>query len=407
MAVANGYGKVVTSGSVFMYDTGDTINSYIGEPTTNIFKHYGTTGQGSGADNGVSFDVNGTGTFIRLGYGQVFGGYTIQPNDVVYKYNLGEYGCHYHGNDVTIASGVYVTFTFDYYISPGAGGYPETNYLANMETSTGASVSIASPNSLTGVWQTISVTTGPTTSGGNLRPLLYPGACGGRLASSGYVLFKNPQVELLPHKTPFTQTTRSATQGLLPIVGNSTINLTNVSFDSNAQMVFDGTNDYVNIGTNSSLAITGDITICAWVYINNFSSTYNSIIGKTTSGGMPAPYDYYMNINTGRLVFLRGNGSVYAYTTSTASPALNTWQFVAVTMSGTTITHYLNGETNGIDTASTTIADNGDNALVGSRGDSVTKMNGKINTLQIYNRALSAAEVQQNYSKYKSRFNLS
>jgi hypothetical protein len=122
---------------------------------------------------------------------------------------------------------------------------------------------------------------------------------------------------------------------------------------------------------------------------------------------MPAPYDYYMNINTGRLVFLRGNGSVYAYTTSTASPALNTWQFVAVTMSGTTITHYLNGETNGIDTASTTIADNGDNALVGSRGDSVTKMNGKINTLQIYNRALSAAEVQQNYSKYKSRFNLS
>jgi hypothetical protein len=36
MAVANGYGKVVTSGSVFMYDTGDTINSYIGEPTTNL-----------------------------------------------------------------------------------------------------------------------------------------------------------------------------------------------------------------------------------------------------------------------------------------------------------------------------------------------------------------------------------
>ena len=35
MAVANGFGKTVTSGSVFMYDTGDTVNSYIGEPTTN------------------------------------------------------------------------------------------------------------------------------------------------------------------------------------------------------------------------------------------------------------------------------------------------------------------------------------------------------------------------------------
>jgi len=30
MAVANGFGKVATSGLVFMYDTGDTINSYIG-----------------------------------------------------------------------------------------------------------------------------------------------------------------------------------------------------------------------------------------------------------------------------------------------------------------------------------------------------------------------------------------
>ena len=39
MAVAQGYGKTVTSGSVFAYDTGDTINSYIGEPTTNHIYH--------------------------------------------------------------------------------------------------------------------------------------------------------------------------------------------------------------------------------------------------------------------------------------------------------------------------------------------------------------------------------
>ena len=32
---------------------------------------------------------------------------------------------------------------------------------------------------------------------------------------------------------------------------------------------------------------------------------------------------------------------------------------------------------------------------------------GKINVVQIYNRTLSSSEVQQNYNKYKSRFNLS
>ena len=42
MAVAQGYGKTVTSGSVFAYDTGDTRNSYKGQPTVNVFGTYPT-----------------------------------------------------------------------------------------------------------------------------------------------------------------------------------------------------------------------------------------------------------------------------------------------------------------------------------------------------------------------------
>jgi hypothetical protein len=405
MAASQGYGKTVTSGSVFAYDVADVINSYKGEPTTNVFVHYGTTGEGSGADNGVSFNVNGTGTFIRLGYGQTFGGYTIKPNDVVYKYNLGEYGCHYHGSDITIPNGKYATFSFDYYISPGTANLGvDSSLLANFENALGGGINL--PNTNTGIWQSVSLTAGPT-GGGTLRSLLYPGACGPRLASDGYILYKNPQVEFLPHKTPFVQTTRSATQGLLPLVGNSTLDLSNVSFDSNAQITFDGTSNYINAGNNSALAIIGDMTICAWVYINSFSSTYNSIIGKTGSPAIPAPYDYYTNINTGTLTFLRGNGSVYQSVTSTTAPALNKWQFIAVTMSGTSVTHYLNGVSNGTGTLSTTIGDNGNNAIIGSRGDYYTKMNGKINVIQIYNRALTAGEITQNYNKYKTRFNLS
>jgi hypothetical protein len=133
MAVAQGYGKTVTSGSVFAYDVADTRNSYIGEPTTNVFTHYGSTGEGSGADNAVNFTTQGTTGFTRLGYNQTFGDYTIKPSDVVYKYNLGGYGCHYHGNSVSIPSGKYVTFTFDYFVSPGTT--IETTLLANLENS--------------------------------------------------------------------------------------------------------------------------------------------------------------------------------------------------------------------------------------------------------------------------------
>ena len=38
MAVAQGFSKITTSGSVFMYDTADGVNSFKGKPTTNILQ---------------------------------------------------------------------------------------------------------------------------------------------------------------------------------------------------------------------------------------------------------------------------------------------------------------------------------------------------------------------------------
>ena len=392
MAVANGYGKVVTSGSVFMYDTGDTYNSYIGEPTTNIFKHYGTTGQGSAANNAVNFDVQGTTGFIRLGYGQTFGGYTIQPNDVVYRYDLGGYGCHYHGNDVSIPSGRSVTFTFDFYVSPGAASYPITNFLANIETGTGTGMSVGAPNNLTGVWQTVSVTTGPSTSSGNIRMLLYPGACGGALAGDGYVLYKNPQVELLPHKTPFTQTSRSVTGSLLPLVSNSTLNLSSVSFDSNAQIVFDGTDDQINISTNF-----GTVSQYTIEYVAYTETTHRMPIASRTTTAFYKYGAYSWRYTHG------GVGGEFYHTAGVATG----WAHWVITYNGSTIEVFQNGNSLG-STSSSGPADFSDGFKIGywAAGGSYA-WSGYIPISKIYNRALSTAEVKQNYNKYKSRFNLS
>ena len=96
----------VKEGLMLYLDSSDE-SSYDGGPTTNYFKI--TEG---------SFEVNGTGTFSRIRSGS-FGGYIIKPTDVVYKYDLGGIGCHYHGNSVPTASigiGVTILFTFDYFI---------------------------------------------------------------------------------------------------------------------------------------------------------------------------------------------------------------------------------------------------------------------------------------------------
>jgi hypothetical protein len=181
----------VKEGLILYLDSSDEA-SYDGGPTTNYFKI--TEG---------TFEVNGNGTFQRLRTGS-FGGYIIKPTDVVYKYDLGGLGCHYHGNDTlssTLGNGNTVYFGFDYFIS--AGTTIVSDYLANIEGAVG--VGVANSGRTIGVWQRVDLTGTVNTAANSIaRPLLYPGGCGGStLANDGFILFKNPQFEVLNYPSRF------------------------------------------------------------------------------------------------------------------------------------------------------------------------------------------------------------
>ncbi len=181
-----------TEGLILYLDSSDEA-SYDGGPTTNYFVP--TEG---------SFPVNGTGTFQRLRSGS-YGGYTIKPTDVVYRYELGVFGCHYHGVDVPVPSvfptGSTVQFSFDYYISTGT--VIETDYIANYEQ--GASGAITNGGQALGVWRSVVLSSNVTLVGyPYVRAFLYPGACGSlRLAADGFILYKNPQLEMLNYPSRF------------------------------------------------------------------------------------------------------------------------------------------------------------------------------------------------------------
>ena len=158
--------KSVTTGLVFSVDGGND-RSY----SRNLFLSLGTVGLGSAGDNAVSFPVNGTGTFYRLGYGQTFGGYTITASDVVYKYNLDVTGCHYHGFDTTVPAGVYATFSCDYFISTDAvnvasSGNDGTFLVFEQILGGGQGISSSVGK---GTWYRATFTSGPTSTAGNLR----------------------------------------------------------------------------------------------------------------------------------------------------------------------------------------------------------------------------------------------
>ena len=192
--------------------------------------------------------------------------------------------------------------------------------------------------------------------------------------------------------------TNNAVGTLVNGVGYNSANL--------GSFVYDGVDDNITFPDSSAIAITGDMSILAWVTVTNFSN-YRSIVGKTPPSSVPAPYDYYLISGSGVPTLYRGNGSANANVSGTSAPATGVWQYVAVTMTGTSVVHYLNGNTNGSGTLSTTIANNASYPLnVGNRQDGVTRMLGKYGILQLYNIGLTASQVLQNFNATRGRYGI-
>jgi len=181
------------------------------------------------------------------------------------------------------------------------------------------------------------------------------------------------------------------------VAGSNNGTLTNgPTFNSSngGSIVFDGVNDYTNLGNPSSLNIL-TFTICVWARSSTFTDYQNVIFkGDTIKGQygivITSTGDWAVQPNT---VFL---GDLIT---------LNTWNFFTGTYDGTKITAYRNGIQKGQYSISQT--NSGNIVTIGADTVNTRYFNGNIALTQIYNRALTATEVLQNYNAQKSRFGLS
>ncbi len=161
---------------------------------------------------------------------------------------------------------------------------------------------------------------------------------------------------------------------------------------------FNGSSQYVTIPDNSSLDQTGDLTIEAWVNLANYTNT-NEIVAKTVgSGSTNTTYDLRTQAGTGDLQFL-GYDSALRTVTSTVPVGTGGWHQVAVTKTGGTATLYIDGLVEGQGSVGTTTT-NTSNLKLGARDDlnASNFLNGDIDEVRIYDRALSAAEISGDYA---------
>jgi hypothetical protein len=219
------------------------------------------------------------------------------------------------------------------------------------------------------------------------------------------IYFTAPQFEQKGHATQFVNGTRSATEGLIDRTGNSTLNISNASFDSNAQMEFDGTDDYLTIPHDSSQSFTGDFSIEA--VIKGEGNTANCIIQKGSGN------DYYqeywllqdMRGTSGKFDFIMGqSGNAGAnYLNSASNLSQNTYYHVVALVSGSTSKIFINGVEAVSGSISNRIQSTSD-LRIGQRVDNFAATNGEIPIVKLYNKALTSAEILQNYNAIKSRF---
>jgi hypothetical protein len=161
---------------------------------------------------------------------------------------------------------------------------------------------------------------------------------------------------------------------------------------------FTGSNEtYMYANDSSTLEITGDMSIFAVVNFATLAGGTNGEIVSKTCANIAAPFDYYVDASSARLY--RGNCATYGIVASTNPPPTGILQLIDVVMQGTTVSHRLDGDTNGGGTLSTTIGDTQQPVYIGTRADAHNRLTGDLAELIVIASALSSNDVasMENY----------
>jgi len=399
------------TGLVFAYDLANVNRSYLGEPTVNYCS----------ADSNLVANIdcstaNATAVLPSRDIGTVrrvtvvadtYGG-IIRAS---LTHNLPSSGIPQAGQSYTIScwirnsSGVAVAAGWEPEV-----GQPDGYLRPNVESGFNGNYAASSqPNTLSSNWTRVSYTYSYTsTQTSQIIPFIYFGhPVGGSGSGIGATIdFYQIQIEVKSHATPYTTGTRSVTQGLKDLTGKSTIDLSNVSFDSNAQPTWDGTDDQIAVTgftqpTDPNIYSVEAVvklythnpgTNIGSVIVNNYSSLYGwifylkgplSYLGIRHHDGASGGYD---------LVYGTGIN-------------LNQFYHIVATDDKTTVRLYLNG-IQVASRASATALNYSGQPTIGQFGGNFAVTNGEIPVVKIYNKTLTASEVQQNFNAVRGRYGI-
>lgn len=394
--------QIATNGLVYYHDV-NNIKSYQGPAVQNLLNQAGPTFTGTGTATGYS-SVGGTETVNIPQLGKTSVAYNlIQNNYTSYSPNSGNCcpSLFTHGASVPVSGNTLYTYSIVYKCD---SGYTNANYMYRYEYNGGTYVTEGGVfNTANQIhlgsgwyWAWGTFTTQATTTN-----LLYMGAWYYRyaptvdkLAVANVLLVAGNYTGMHPRYWPAMNTTRTTTQALVDLTGNTTITANSLTYASDGSFSFNGTSDYISLSTANLPYGSAPGTISAWAKTSTITGSYSWIFSYGVANNSQSRFIGIVGSS-----FLVGG---YGNDISVAGVPLNTWFHMVCAYDGTTAYLYVNGVllTSAAKTWTTVLG----NAQIGRQTNNAEYWNGNISNVMVHNRALSATEIAQNFQAFRGRY---
>jgi hypothetical protein len=190
--------------------------------------------------------------------------------------------------------------------------------------------------------------------------------------------------------------------------------MSNISFTS-PYFTYNGSSSQVSIADNAALEPgSGDWTMEVWV--NQSTSGNDVVLGKFDPGGLTTDVSYSIR-TTGTTYYAQigsgsGSGSSLYVNSTNYVGTIGSWSqivYVFTNVAANTLQTFVNGSSIGtVSHSLASILNTSTNLYIGSynNGEYAQYFDGKIGITRLYNRALTASEVLNNYNADRSKYDL-
>ena len=203
--------------------------------------------------------------------------------------------------------------------------------------------------------------------------------------------------------------------GLTGGIGATLVNGVGFGITNGGYFIFDGTNDYISVSSSPTTFSynRSSFTVGGWTYMTSLPTNFYGVILSKWNTGAGNDNEFILNTESGN-VFIFGldyddglnpDSATNDFITSTTTIVANTWYYVAASFDNGSIKLYVNGVLESSATSvNTSVKTNTNSSLDIGRFGTTYYSFGRRGLVHLYNRALTAQEVLQNYNATKGRY---